>query len=206
MDDIISKAVYIRAKSGISMRVSAGFLLLLAAVTLVSGVRMTAAVVLAAAVHELGHMAVVYMCGGRIGGVSLGAAGAELRVEGELSYLEDAAVALSGPLAGGLLAFGAGCLSELAGGEFLCELCAVSVLYTTFNLLPMGSMDGGGALYALSCQFFGPFAADRICLVSDILCGALLLFGGCAVFFVTRGNFSALLCAFFVIISCCKRI
>ncbi len=187
------------------MRVSPGFLLLLAAVALVSGVRMTLAAVLAALVHELGHAAAVYLCGGRIGGFSVGAAGAELRVEGEFSYPEDAAVALAGPLAGGLLALGAGSLAELAGGGFLCEVCAVSALYTVFNLLPMGSMDGGGALYALSCQFFGPFAADRICLVSDILCGALLLFGGAYVFFVTRGNFSALFCAFFVIISCCKR-
>ena len=203
-DDVGDKVNITFARSH-GVNITFGFILLLAAVTLLSGFRLTLVILTAAGVHELGHLAAIWLCGGKVEGVRLGACGAEIVLSGRFSYLRDALIALSGPLAGGLCVFFAAALGSLWPCAFLRELCAVSALYTVFNLFPLGSMDGGRALYALSAHAFGPDAAGRICLISNILSALALLAAGTAVLFVTRGNFSALICAVFVIIMCCKN-
>ena len=203
--DNLSDKVNITFAQSRGVNITIGFILLLAAVTLLSGFRLTLVILTAAGVHELGHLAAIWLCGGRVEGVHLGACGAEIVLSGRFSYLRDALIALSGPLTGGLCVFFAAALGSLWPCAFLRELCAVSALYTVFNLFPLGSMDGGRALYALSAHVFGPDTAGRICLISNILSALALLAAGTAVLFVTRGNFSALICAVFVIIMCCKN-
>lgn len=200
-----SEIVNITPKNRAVVRITCGFLLLLAAVTVLCGVEFTLTMLLAAAVHELGHVACAALCGGAIRGFRLNAAGAELTIEGRFNYLQEAVIALSGPLAGGLLAAGALCAGELTHDAWAYRLCGVSALYTLFNLLPLGSMDGGRVLYSLLCHFAGPLWAERICLICDILC-ALAFFGfGFFVLFATGGNCTVLICAVFVIKGCCKR-
>lgn len=199
-----AKKVNITSGQNHKVNITFGFILLLAAVTLLSGFRLMLVILAAAGVHELGHLGAIWLCGGRVEGARLGACGAEIVISGRFSYLRDALIALSGPLAGLLCALLAGALEPLWDSPFLRELCAASALYTVFNLFPMGSMDGGRALYALSAHALGPDRAGRICLIFNILSALALLAAGFAVLFVTRGNFSALFCTVFVIISCCK--
>ncbi len=188
-----------------AVHITPGFLLLLTAVTVFCGVEFTLVTLLAAAVHEIGHVMCAVLCGGRIRGFRFNAAGVELVLDGRFSYIQDALIALSGPLAGAMLACAALCAGELAGGVWAFRLAAVSTLYTVFNLLPLSSMDGGRALYALLCRFAGLFWAERFCLACDILFSSAFLVFGFYVLFATGGNLTALICALFVLAGCCKR-
>lgn len=188
-----------------SIYITTGFILLLTAITVMSGVGFMLVTLLAAFVHELGHMACVYLCGGGIRGLRLGAAGAELSVEGHFTYIQDALIALSGPSAGAILSAGALCAGELTGTGWLYGLGAVSLVYTLFNLIPVGSLDGGRALYALVCNRWGPDIAARTCLICDILFSAVFAGLGLYVLIASRGNATALICSFFVIKGCCKK-
>lgn len=214
-----AKEVDITSNLAKKVNITSGFLLLLSMITLFWGLRLTLAVVTAAGIHELGHLAAIWLCGGRADGLRLGPLGAEIRISGRFSYLQDAVIALSGPLAGGLCAATAAAAAEITQSAFARDVCAVSTLYTVFNLIPFGSMDGGRALRALSGQIFGPDSSERICLISDILFSAVLLCAGLYVLFVTGGNYSALLCAVLIVLrssagdflstevrrNCCKR-
>lgn len=181
-----------------------GAVLLLTAVAALSGVKMAALMVAAAAFHELGHWAAIRLCGGRVTRVLLGAGGARMWTAGSFGYLTDAAVALAGPGASALLAMICGTLGDGAGREWMYTLAGLSALYCLFNLLPMGPMDGGRALYAVCSALLGPGVADNVRFFVDLFCSALLAAGGAYIFLESRGNVTALVCAGFMIKACCK--
>lgn len=186
--------------------ITSGFLLVMAALTVLCGGAFTLMALLAAAVHEQGHLGCIALCGGQVRGFRLCSAGAELEIGGRFSYWQDALIALSGPFAGALLAGAALCAGELTGAGWAYALFSVSLFYSLLNLLPAGELDGGRAMYAVCCQLFGPAAAGRVRRIFDLLISALLLGAGIYVFFASKGNISALICAFFVIKGCCKSV
>ena len=114
-----------------NIRVSGGFVLLAIWFVLANGWEPLATVLGAAAVHELGHWAVLRMLGAEVTGFRLGVLGAVLETNSRrLSY------------GGELAAVGANLV-----------LCA-------FNLLPIRPLDGGRALYLLSAWAAGPVAGE----------------------------------------------
>lgn len=98
--------------------------------------------VCAAAIHETGHIAAIYACGGNISRLELSAVGAVLQQGKNLGYLADCTVSLAGPAAGMAAAwiFSAAGMPMLAGANVLLSLC---------NCLPLLPLDGGCALYSL---------------------------------------------------------
>lgn len=110
-----------------------GFWLILGALLLAASLRLLFWAAVAAAVHELGHVAAVRALGGRVGSFRLTGVGAVIqpRRERMFSYGEECLVALAGPAASVLLAIGLrrgagiwrrGCLSADGG-----EVCAGGV-------------------------------------------------------------------------------
>lgn len=156
-----------RSPDHLRVEVSPGFLLLLGVLFwLDEGVGLLLWGLLACAVHELGHMAAAWRCGGHVERLSLTAVGAELSFSYRvpLSYGRESIVALAGP--------GANLL--LGGLFFWRRLYLPSVLsfgLGVFNLLPILPLDGGRVVYGLLADRLDPDWADRL----------LTAFAGCLV-------------------------
>lgn len=119
----------------------------------------------AAAVHELGHVAAVKALGGRVASLRLTGVGAVIRPQRPrlFSYWEECLVALAGPAASFLLALGAAAWGRHFGGGDAYLLAGVSLAFGMFNLLPVGPLDGGRILRALTNRWAGPDAGEKVC-------------------------------------------
>ena len=120
-----------------------GFVVLLAALWCADKSGVLPLFLLAAAVHEGGHLAVLCLTGGQSRRLVLNASGAVLLCHLPPDSLARAAVCLAGPAASLLLTAGAG----YAG---FYRLAGASALLGLFNLLPLPPLDGGMALFHLA--------------------------------------------------------
>ena len=157
----------------LKIRISAGGVLLLAALYFCLDARELAALLLAAAAHELGHIAALRLCGARLGGLSADLAGPLLTARGALGRGRECICLAAGPAAGLLYAFAAAC----AGGALLSLSAGLSLALSAFNLLPARPLDGGRILEALLGE--GPAAACGLAVSAALLAaGTALLCAG----------------------------
>ena len=135
--------------------VSGGFVLLTAWFALVNGWQLLAVILSAALLHELGHLLVLGLLGGRVTGLRVSVFGAELTTDAaRLSYPGEIAAVLAGPAVNLLCGLALAVLRAwVAAGAHL-SLCL-------FNLLPVRPLDGGRALYLLIAALAGPAAGER---------------------------------------------
>lgn len=152
-----------------------GFVALLSASAYFGSLRLLAALLTAAAAHELGHVAAVWCTGRKLNRLTLTALGAELTLEGEstsVSFLQELILSLSGPAANLLLA------AALAVSGRFPLLLGANLLLGCFNLLPVSPLDGGCALFALLSWLTSLEWADRlISLISKGFSLAVVLWG-----------------------------
>lgn len=143
------------------VHVSGGFAVLAAWFVLANGWEPLATVLGAAAVHELGHWAVLRALGAEVAGFRLSVLGAVLETDsGRLSYGGELAAVLAGPGANFLAALA---LTALGGGRWT-ALIGANLVLCAFNLLPIRPLDGGRALYLLASWLRGPAAGERAVL------------------------------------------
>ena len=117
----------------IRVRVRFSFLFLNAMLFLLRSSRTAAAFYLACGLHELGHIAAIYLTGGCVRSLDLSAFGVIMTAR----YTSSAAVLLSGPLVNLVLAAAMYCFG--ASDTFTWMQLAAGV----FNLLPFSGLDGG---------------------------------------------------------------
>lgn len=164
---------------------------------IVSPPMVVAAVLIAAGLHEAGHLAALRHYGVPVRAIRLTAFGAEIDAPrlARLSYGRELAVVLAGPavnlLCGGLLA--------LAGLWFSWE-CAflfsgAHLALAAFNLLPVLPLDGGRALYLLAAYFFAPAAGERFCAALSLGCALALCALGAEIALLRGGGWLFLLAA-----------
>ncbi len=122
----------------------------------------------AALFHELGHLLVLYLTGGKLNKLSLTAFGAVLNCELPESGLAKTAVCLAGPASSFLL-------TAAAGGFGAWRLSGASVLLGAFNILPLPPLDGGMALYHLTNGRFAVLRGLAASMAALLLCGGGLL-------------------------------
>ena len=153
------------------LRISPGFCLLVAWFTMVNGWRLTAVVLAAAAVHELGHWAVLKVLGTQVLGLRIGVLGAVLTVDSRgLSYGNELAVTLAGPTANLLSAAALAAAGwEMAAGAH--------IVLGSFNLLPIRPLDGGRALYLGASWLLGPAAGEAVARWTGVMVAAVLAVG-----------------------------
>ena len=123
-------------RDGFRLRVTGRAMILLALWVLVIPLKWVTGAIFAAAVHELGHLIALWMCGVPVAGMEIDAGGAQLRT-GSMEPGEELICALAGPMAGGLVCLFWRWMPEAA-------LCALA--QTAFNLVPVYPLDGGRAL------------------------------------------------------------
>ena len=134
--------------------------LLLALFVLLSSPLLLGALLLAALTHELGHCAMLRWLRARVTAVRITAMGAEMRIEGRLSYGGEVLAAAAGPAVNLLLA------PLLAYGGRLWEMlylfAGTQLVLGLFNLLPILPLDGGSMLWNLLAWITEPYTADRV--------------------------------------------
>lgn len=157
--------------------VSAAACVTLALMVLVLPIKWILSALLAAAFHELCHMAAARLCGSRISGLNVGGGGAVLTSE-PMSRGRELFCVLAGPIGGLMLLFFSRWIPRTA-------VCAA--FQSLYNLLPMEALDGGRALRCVSERLL-PDMADTICAAAEWVCliaiGILALY---AAFFLRLG-------------------
>ena len=124
------------------VRADGGFWIVLGLMMLLFPLRFLVGVLLAAAVHELGHLTAIRLTGGRVRGIWLHAGGARIETE-TMEPGQAILCALAGP--------GAGALTVLAWRWFP-ELAVAGMIQTVFNLIPVYPLDGGQVARNICCK------------------------------------------------------
>ena len=155
---------------------------------------------LAAVLHELGHLSVMALLGVIPQEVRLNPFGIDIvEAQGSArSYGKDALIALAGPVVN-LLAWLAGWGLGVWCGVDTREWMLANLAIGLMNLLPVESLDGGQALYAALCLRWRAERAASVVLGISFL---TLLPLGTAGFFLllqSRYNFSLLLISLYLI-------
>lgn len=196
------------------MRVDWDFFALIALALLVSPPEVTAAVLVAAAMHEGGHAAMLRFFGVPMEGLRLDAMGAVIVAPGarRLSYGRELAVTMAG-IAVNLIS--APLLARLAverSWEWGYLLAGAHLLLGAYNLLPVPPLDGGRALYLVTAYFWGPDAGEKISASVGLtvalllaMFGASVTFSGGGVLFLIAalGPLFELICSRRVCLRCC---
>ncbi|MBQ7129929.1 MAG: M50 family metallopeptidase [Oscillospiraceae bacterium] len=123
------------------------------------------AAVLAAAVHEAGHVLAVCLQGGRIRRLDIGLFGAVLEST-KMEPLQQLVSVLAGP---------AGSLFLVLLARWIPRTAVCALFHGLFNLIPAEPLDGGRALRCLCSLFLDEARVERICIWTRRGIGFLLL-------------------------------
>ena len=124
------------------MEADGGFFLVLALMGLLFPLGLVAGIVLAALIHECGHLIAVRLTGGRVLAIRLRAGGARIETA-PMPPGKAAVCALAGPGAGALTIF---------AWRFFPEMALAGLVQTVFNLLPIYPLDGGRVARNICCK------------------------------------------------------
>ena len=130
------------AQRSVAIDADAGFFLVLGLMILLFPFRFLAGILLAALVHELGHLLALHFTGGRVSAIRLHGFGARIEAA-PMSPGRAAVCALAGPAAGALTIF---------AHDWFPELALAGLLQTAFNLLPIHPLDGWQAVRNICCK------------------------------------------------------
>lgn len=138
-------------------------LIMLALCVLVLPLQWLVAMVVAAMIHELGHVVALYCCGVSVRRFSVGFSGALIESSNP-SIWQEMICLLAGPAAG---------LSALLLIRWFPRIALCALCQSAFNLLPVYPLDGGRAVRCLSeCIGIG----NWICMSMEYAC-LVVLFG-----------------------------
>lgn len=179
------------------LEATGGFFLLLAWLNYLDVQAVVPLAMVACALHELGHYLVIRVFGGDIKLIRLTAIGAEMVLSRPLSYWQEAAAALAGPGVNLLLAWL--CCRWEEGLLF----AGLNLALGCFNLLPVGQLDGGRALYCTLALLLGPGAARSVGGLVHGLFTLLVLAAGAALTW-WGGSVTLLLVALWLLAILCK--
>ncbi len=175
---------------------SGAFVLLCALLLCCESISLLAALLLAVAIHEGGHIGAIWLCGGQVERLVLGLGGMDIRYRcSRDTYGKDAFIALMGP-GMNLLSCGVGAfLANRLPWEGIYLFCGCSAILGFFNLLPALPLDGGVFLRAMLLRRGELEWSDRVLTASSLAVGVLLLCAGTVLFVFSGGNCTLLVCA-----------
>ena len=151
--------------------VSGGAFILLAAMVLILPLQWVAAVIIAAAVHELCHCIALMLAGVQILSISIGGRGITISTQGLYGWRE-ILCAMAGPV---------GSLSLLLWARWIPRTALCGLFHGVYNLLPILPLDGGRVFRGILQCLFAPPRATKLCRWSQ-RCFRLLLIIVCTLF------------------------
>lgn len=145
--------------------------------------------ILAALLHECGHLCMILLCGRKIKGIRLAVFGAEIQQsqEGSFGFQKDILVSAAGPainLIVGLLLF----FVEGADSSFMWANLFLGIA----NLIPAAALDGGEIVYSLLCLRLKEEKAVNIVEILSFLVLTPIAVLGFLLLFRSAYNFSLL--------------
>ncbi|MCI8912725.1 MAG: peptidase M50 [Lawsonibacter sp.] len=174
------------------VEISGGFFLLAAWLNYLDPAFLVPMAAVACTAHELGHFVAIYLLNGDVKLIRLTVVGAEMVLEHPFGYWQEGLCALAGPGVNLLLAF---LCCEFERGLVFAGL---NLALALFNLLPIGRLDGGRALYCTLALLTGQGLAARVCIWLNRLCSGSALAAG-FLLAAERGNITLLLTALWLV-------
>lgn len=160
------------------LEITAGAILVAALLYFFVDIKTLWAMAVPVAVHELGHILALRICGMRILGIRAEAKGLCINYSGFCGVGPQIAAALAGPIAGVIYAFAASCFARIYGGD-MAELSAgVSLLLSAFNMLPVLPLDGGRIFALAAGRLMGAGRGERLCRKLGLALSSLMLAAG----------------------------
>ena len=178
------------------MKIKIGFFgIMMLLSLLLSNPSLSVPALLAAAIHELGHILAAKRMNIRLKELKLGIFGAGLLPQcASLSYGQEILLCLAGPLANGATVFLLHVLGLASTSSFCSVLCFASIALGGLNLLPVRDFDGGRMLGACLSLWFSPSVSERILTVLSFL--LVWLLWGLSLYFLLRTSASLSLFVF----------
>lgn len=161
-----------------------GFILLTAWFAAVNGLEVLCLILSAAAVHEMGHLGMLYLFGADIQTLTISVLGAELQADCQrLSYGQELAAVLAGPM----MNMACACLIPffVTGCEML---VGIHLVLGGFNLLPIRPLDGGRGLELFLTWACGPFVGETIACWVSAMTALILAVLICLLMYATGGS------------------
>lgn len=120
---------------------------------------------LCAIVHELGHLAVIKICGGKVREIRISALGAYIKLESVpmLSYKNELLSAAAGPAVSIALSFFLSFLGNFTGEQALYIHSGTSMLLGLVNLIPVFPLDGGRVIKCATMLVLDTQSAECVC-------------------------------------------
>lgn len=157
--------------------VTGGFLALLLWFGAGNGVLLTAIVLSAAALHELGHYVVLRLFGASVRNIRLTIFGAEIETDMDmLSYPRTLMAIVAGPFVNLICGLTLAGLTRRFHVPFGYVMAGAHLLLAGFNLLPIRPLDGGRTLELLGCWILGPTMGVRVRQIIDLTVSVVLGF------------------------------
>ena len=167
------------------IRVAPKVVLLLSLLLLCDRTGLVLATLLAAALHECGHLAAARAMKIPLRAMRIDLMGARLEIGGRMiSYREEWLLSAAGPIASFFAAAG-GSLFWYTGNFAICFSCA-SLLLGLLNLLPIRSFDGGRMLFCALASHLGVGTVERV--MSGCSFFFLFLLWATSVYFLLRAG------------------
>lgn len=163
---------------GVCIQVSIFYL---AVITIVSFLDQTGIAIwgfLSSLIHEMGHIAALYLVGGGVKLLSFELTGIRMTIKQSLSLWKEAVVLSAGCVVNFLC-----CILCMRFG--LLSGATVNLCIGAFNLLPSKALDGGRLLTLILNSFMSLEKADRFSFGFSVFTSAILIIFGLKIFFVS---------------------
>ncbi len=165
------------------IEIGAGFFLLIAFILCIDSENMFLLAGTSALVHEVAHLAAIYICGERAERIKLTLYGAyiELGKYPMIPYKKEFLIAAAGPAASAVAAYAFSALGQYFQNNTFFIFAGINLMLAVLNLIPAYPLDGGRMLRCFLLTILDENVANAICVFWGVVsAGVVLVF--CALF------------------------